>query len=556
MRFGEYLLQNRDHDWVDNYIDYDKLKELVNFVIEKRINSEKNFIKTLDKQWNTYYEFLNMEIDKVKKISIKKEVILQIMKINNFIHLNQEGFRKIVKKHDKISEFKIYPAWQWKIKYNPVFKLYDTIKSISKLYEDRSDIVVENVINNTSFKRKSIKYWVSKRNILPVICHIIPYLPIYIWDEDINEHIYQQITSVYLDNRNLDMYHNRIDKNENSKLVRFRWYGDEMEHIFVERKVHHENWTLQKSSKDRFIMQSRNILPFLRGDLLINNSLAREISTIITQKQLYPKIRTTYNRIAFQLKHSNKIRISLDVNFKLIKEKTNHLEWFTDIENIYDEDIYKFPYSILEIKLCDEMIETPPKWITDLIQSDLVIQQPSFSKFIHGTYTFYGYMCKKIPCWINNDPVDSNSILFDIRWDNENTTNEEINGELIENNNSCCIPYLKKKICNHNNIAEPIKIEPKTFFANERTFLQWFNAAIFIATAGLSLISIGESNTVGILLVILSIKTILYSLYIYYKRNYYLIHRIGTGYNDLYGPGIISLIIILAFIFSIIYEEK
>ena len=27
MRFGEYLLQNRDHDWVDNYIDYDNYRK-------------------------------------------------------------------------------------------------------------------------------------------------------------------------------------------------------------------------------------------------------------------------------------------------------------------------------------------------------------------------------------------------------------------------------------------------------------------------------------------------------------------------------------------------
>ena len=43
---------------------------------------------------------------------------------------------------------------------------------------------------------------------------------------------------------------------ENNKLIRIRWYGDEMDNVFVERKVHHDNWTLLSSSKDRFQIHS------------------------------------------------------------------------------------------------------------------------------------------------------------------------------------------------------------------------------------------------------------------------------------------------------------
>ena len=61
-------------------------------------------------------------------------------------------------------------------------------------------------------KRKSIKFWVRKENVLPVICNILPNLPIHLWDEDINEHIYQMTSSVYLDNSHLDCYNERINK--------------------------------------------------------------------------------------------------------------------------------------------------------------------------------------------------------------------------------------------------------------------------------------------------------------------------------------------------------
>ena len=102
-------------------------------------------------------------------------------------------------------------------------------------------------------------------------------------------------------------------------------------------------------------------------------------------------------------------------------------------------------------------------------------------------------------------------------------------------------------------ISQPIKIEPKTFFANERTFLQWFNSAVFVATGGLTIAEMSESKTTGILLVTISVCIILYSMFVYYGRNRALLRRDTEGYNDIYGPLILSGVIIVSFIFSLIY---
>ncbi|CAM9619559.1 unnamed protein product, partial [Ectocarpus fasciculatus] len=37
-----------------------------------------------------------------------------------------------------------------------------------------------------------------------------------------------------------------------------------------------------------------------------------------------------------------------------------------------------------------------------------------------------------------------------------------------------------KKHANTINKASNVKVEPKTFFANERTFIQWISAAVFV----------------------------------------------------------------------------
>jgi len=39
----------------------------------------------------------------------------------------------------------------------------------------------------------------------------------------------------------------------------------------------------------------------------------------------------------------------------------------------------------------------------------------------------------------------------------------------------------------------PVKIEPKTFFANERTFLQWLNTLLLLAVGSSAFIAYGSA---------------------------------------------------------------
>ena len=67
--------------------------------------------------------------------------------------------------------------------------------------------------------------------------------------------------------------------------------------------------------------------------------------------------------------------------------------------------------------------------------------------------------------------------------------------------------------------------------------------------------SLSDTKTVGILLVLVSTIIIIYSTFIYYKRNDALVNRRPEGYNDLYGPIVLSVIMIISFIISLIYQE-
>ena len=48
-------------------------------------------------------------------------------------------------------------------------------------------------------------------------------------------------------------YKTRMEKHEGAQLIRIRWYGNERpkegEEVFVERKLHHESWVREQSTK-------------------------------------------------------------------------------------------------------------------------------------------------------------------------------------------------------------------------------------------------------------------------------------------------------------------
>lgn len=542
MKFSNYLNENINIDWKEYYLDYSFLKYRINDIVKNKPNSEKEFIKTLDNEWLKYKKFIDNWLNDFDEKNLTKQSILPILEMNQFMQINQEILKKIIIKHDKNSKIILRPSWNWKINYKPFYKMFSMIKEISNLYQEEE--TGENKINNQNFVRKSAKFWVKKENIIPLICQIIPHLPIYIFDEDIDDHIYQLISSVYFDNKKLDVCHERLDKKENARLIRIRYYGNNQDNLFIERKVHHEDWTQKDSSKDRFTLESSKIMPYIRGDFIVDNNLGREVQHQILERELYPKIRTIYKRIAFQLKNTNEVRLSLDIDLKMVKENTTHFDWITPDDNLVHSDIYDFPFAVLEVKLQGDYVENTPEWVKNIINSELIISQPYFSKYIHGAYMFFNQSITKIPHWINN---------------NINYFDKFLKREVVIEINNCPYrnsPRRQKLLCftkSEKEVSVPLKVEPKTFFANERTYLQWFNAAILMSSIGMAIFSTGEKE-IGVVLNSLGFTTLFYSMNTYRKRNWALKNKIAMNYQDEYGPYFLSFGVVAAFIISLVIK--
>jgi hypothetical protein len=249
------------------------------------------------------------------------------------------------------------------------------------------------------------------------------------------------ITSIYYDNPDTwELYEGRLKKSQGAEAIRMRWYGDvDTETIFVERKTHQEDWTGEKSVKARFNIKEKNLNAFLKGEILPaqlfekarkdgkktpkqideDERLAKEIQYSVIKKGYKPVCRSFYNRTAFQLPADARVRISLDTELTMVREDNldgrrragdNWRRMDIGIDYPFSqlpaEDIERFPYAVLEVKLQTQAGQEPPGWVRELIASHLVEAVPKFSKFIHGTATLFPTRINLLPFWMPQMDID------------------------------------------------------------------------------------------------------------------------------------------------------
>lgn len=377
--------------------------------------------------------------------------VADVHDLDKFVSLNYTGFNKIVKKHDKRTSWHLKPHFASRLRARNFFQNNNYESHIIKLSELLNIVRTRGrpVKGDTaaggsqgSFIRQTTKYWVHPDNVTEVKLIILQHLPVLIYSGSKEfDQKDMAITSIYYDNpETFDLYEGRLKKTQGAEAIRLRWYkGMDTEDIFVERKTHQEDWTGEKSVKARFKIKEKFVNSYLKGELLpsalfekarqdgkrkeseIANDerLAKEVQYSILKHEYEPVCRSFYNRTAFQLPADQRVRISLDTELTMVREdnldgrKRSGDNWRRmDIGIDYPfsqlppEDIERFPYAVLEVKLTTQTGQEPPQWIRDLISSHLVEAVPKFSKFIHGTATLFPTRINLLPYWMPQMDVD------------------------------------------------------------------------------------------------------------------------------------------------------
>ncbi|PPQ68637.1 hypothetical protein CVT26_002921 [Gymnopilus dilepis] len=136
------------------------------------------------------------------------------------------------------------------------------------------------------------------------------------------------------------------------------------------------------------------------------------------------------------------------------------------------------------------------------------------------------------------DEVEEESALGIGRWGRR-----EVDERIVER--SVRAPKGKR-------ISVPVRIEPKVYFAAERTFLKWLNNAVFIGSIATTLLNfIPPEDTRGLISAALftfaALLAIAYSAGIFIYRSYRLRERHAEGlYYDKYGPTVLCFVLFCA----------
>jgi SPX domain protein involved in polyphosphate accumulation len=456
-------------------------------------------------------------------------------------------------------------------------KLYDIVRTGGKRHE-------ASVPTNQSFVRRTTKYWVHPDNVTEVKIHILKHLPVLVFGKEYDPAISSVYFDndqfeLYLgrleksqgaEAHRLRWYGN-MDQTEifvERKTHQEDWTGESSVKARFSLKEKHVNaylkgdytmdYTLEKQLK-KGVKTQKQVEEALQ--------LSREIQETHIKRGLKPMVRTFYNRTAFQLPGDARVRISLDTELTMIREDNygrpragnnwRRLDCGTiaPFTHLPVEDVNAFPYAILEVKLQTQHGATPPEWVTTLVESHLVEEVPKFSKFIHGCATLLENKVGLLPFWLPQMDKDIRKpVVNDISEKRLSSTayvetmpekHDDAIVEIEEPSETTPLIGTSKQTSstkgkekakevkhlhgansgipatmNNKRIIIPVRVEPKVFFANERTFLSWLHFCIVLGGLALGLLNFGDQvgQISGLIFTGVAMLFMIYALFLYQWR--------------------------------------
>ena len=462
------------------------------------------------------------------------------------------------------------------------------------------------------------------------------------------------------------MYNRKVEKSSNATSLRLRWFGqlDDKPEVFFEKKTVEEGGDSEDS---RFPIKEKYIEPFIKGEYKMEKSVEKlrdregtdgngvaslqrsvgDIQQFIKDYNLQPVLRANYVRTAFQIPGDDKVRISIDTDVAFIREDSldedrpcrDPEDWHRgDIDRLgikypFSEvrqgEISRFPHALLEIKVKDGSSKKTNDWISELMSSHLLKEEPRFSKFIHGVAQLFEDQVNTFPFWLSD-------LETDIRQDPEAAFQEEQEkkAKQVEDQTavgsflgSKSVPSFKAAVgspagktatdfgkrgvnTGTEDVAEeadsddepdeptqsapgvfsgllslspfsnskyarahrqgtvqlppgvrepgklikdmnPVRVEPKVWLANQRTFIKWQHISVLLASLSLGLYNAaGESNNVARALALVYTLIALFAgawgWWMYIVRSRMIQERSGKDFDNPIGPIVVCIGLVVA----------
>ncbi|CAO3702705.1 hypothetical protein G6F56_001799 [Rhizopus delemar] len=102
-------------------------------------------------------------------------------------------------------------------------------------------------------------------------------------------------------------------------------------------------------------------------------------------------------------------------------------------------------------------------------------------------------------------------------------------------------------------IALPVRVEPKVFFANERTFLSWLNFTVVLGGLAMGLLNFGDriGRLSAVLFTVIAMGVMMYALWTFHWRATKIRNREAAAYDDRVGPTVLCIFLLAAVVVNI-----
>ncbi|KAK6527871.1 Phosphate metabolism transcription protein [Arthrobotrys megalospora] len=413
----------------------------------------------VDEETKQLLNTVTQELDTISK---------EIADLYKFARLNFTACLKAAKKHDRLKQYKIRPLVQVRLSllpfssedYSPLLYRISALYAFVGQYDQTKPPSKPLPSKSSSKTYESHKFWVHPDNILEVKTYVLRRLPVLIYNPQTSKVAKADrkdptLTSLYFDNSQFDLYTHKLDRYESAASLRLRWYGQlaDKPEITLERKVVPSIEEVEETgTEERLLLKGKEIHRFISGEdeEILEKKIkktkerkpeeearkyektARDMYSFVKENSLQPVLRAVYTRTAFQVPGDDEIRVSLDTDLVFIKEDALNSQrptrpiddWHRhDIDDrkleypfssLPKDEVSKFPFALLEIKILDSLNDRSREWVSDLMTSHLVYDAPRFSKFVHGISVLFEDNVNSFPFWLGNldkdirkDPKDA-----------------------------------------------------------------------------------------------------------------------------------------------------
>ncbi|KAF3078205.1 vacuolar transporter chaperone [Orbilia oligospora] len=103
-------------------------------------------------------------------------------------------------------------------------------------------------------------------------------------------------------------------------------------------------------------------------------------------------------------------------------------------------------------------------------------------------------------------------------------------------------------------IALPVRVEPKVYFANERTFLSWLNFTVILGGLAVGLLNFGDKvgRISAGLFTFIAMGTMVYALFTFHWRAAAIRKRGSGSFDDRFGPTVLAVTLLAAVVVNFI----